>query len=156
MLYAGGFVLGSLKMVLERQIANLVGRGFVVVTPEYRLCPQVSLYEGPIQDAKDVYRWCQEELPRLLKESRGVEVDASRIVAMGHQREDSLLSQLDCVRLHRAQSSTSAVVRSSGIRGGPRRCPCSHEYRPSRLQGLRETKSGDVAPVVRRRQASLV
>jgi acetyl esterase/lipase len=84
MFHAGGFVLGSTKMIPEGQIANLVGRGFVVVTPEYRLCPQVSLYEGPIQDAKDVYEWCQEELPGLLKEAKGVEVDASRIVAMGH------------------------------------------------------------------------
>jgi acetyl esterase/lipase len=84
MFHAGGFVMGTTKMIPERQVANLVGRGFVVVTPEYRLCPQVSLYEGPIQDAKDVYRWCQEELPGLLKEAKGVEVDASRIVAMGH------------------------------------------------------------------------
>jgi acetyl esterase/lipase len=55
----------------------------VVVTPEYRLCPQVSLYDGPIQDAKDVLRWCQHELPGLL-ENANVQVDSSRIVAMGH------------------------------------------------------------------------
>ena len=61
-----------------------MARGFVVVTPEYRLCPQVSLYDGPIQDAKDSLKWCQEELPALLKEKTGTDVDASRIVTMGH------------------------------------------------------------------------
>ncbi|KAF1944903.1 alpha beta-hydrolase [Clathrospora elynae] len=84
MFHAGGFVLGSASMVPRSQTAHLVARGFVLVTPEYRLCPQVSLYDGPIQDAKDVLKWCQEELPALLKKAKGVEVDSSRIVAMGH------------------------------------------------------------------------
>jgi acetyl esterase/lipase len=83
MFHAGGFVLGSTDMIPKSQIGYLVGKGFVVVTPEYRLCPQVSLYDGPIQDAKDVYRWCQEDLPALLKE-RTINVDASRIGVMGH------------------------------------------------------------------------
>lgn len=85
MFHAGGFVLGSTAMIPKTQIDYLVARGFVVVTPEYRLCPQVSLYEGPIQDAKDVFRWCQEQLPAELKQrTEGVAVDASRIVTMGH------------------------------------------------------------------------
>ncbi|KAH7371999.1 alpha beta-hydrolase [Pyrenochaeta sp. MPI-SDFR-AT-0127] len=84
MFHAGGFVLGTTNIIPRNQIASLVARGFVVVTPEYRLCPQVSLYDGPIQDAKDALRWCQVELPALLKETTAVQVDASRIVAMGH------------------------------------------------------------------------
>jgi acetyl esterase/lipase len=83
MFHAGGFVLGSTAMIPKTQIAYLVEHGFVVVTPEYRLCPQVSLYDGPVQDAKDVLKWCQEELPALLKE-RDVHVDGKKIVAMGH------------------------------------------------------------------------
>lgn len=83
MFHAGGFVLGSTDLIPRNQIAGLVGRGFIVVIPEYRLCPQVSLFDGPIQDAKDVYRWCQFELPRLLKDVN-VQADGSRIVAMGH------------------------------------------------------------------------
>jgi acetyl esterase/lipase len=61
-----------------------VRRGFAVVTPEYRLCPQVSLYDGPIQDAKDVFAWCQDRLPGMLLEESGVLVDKERIVSMGH------------------------------------------------------------------------
>ena len=83
MFHAGGFVLGSTDMIPKSQIASLVNKGFVVVTPEYRLCPQVSLYDGPIQDAKDVLKWCQEDLPKLMSE-KGIEVDGKRVVAMGH------------------------------------------------------------------------
>ncbi|KAH7073450.1 alpha beta-hydrolase [Paraphoma chrysanthemicola] len=83
--HAGGFVLGSSAMVPKSQISYLAQRGFVVVVPEYRLCPQVGLYEGPIQDAKDVLVWCREELPALLKEKNvGVEIDTMKVVAMGH------------------------------------------------------------------------
>lgn len=84
MFHAGGFVLGSTAMIPKRHIDYLVATGFVVIAPEYRLCPQVSLYEGPIQDAKDVYRWCQEKLPTELEQhAAGVAVDVSRIGVMG-------------------------------------------------------------------------
>jgi acetyl esterase/lipase len=76
--------MGSASMVPRNQIINLISRGFVVVTPEYRLSPQVSLYDGPIQDAKDVLAWSQEKLPGLLKEATGIEVDGQRVVTMGH------------------------------------------------------------------------
>ncbi|CAO2648250.1 Nn.00g075170.m01.CDS01 [Neocucurbitaria sp. VM-36] len=82
--HPGGFVLGTTALTPKNQIANLVSRGFVVVTPEYRLCPQVSLYDGPIQDAKDVYHWTQTSLPALLSQEKSIKLDTSRIVAMGH------------------------------------------------------------------------
>jgi len=94
--HAGGFVLGSTAMIPKSQINSLVNKGFVVVTPEYRLCPQVSLYEGPIQDAKESLKWCQEELPKLMRE-KGVEVDGKRVVGMGHSAGGQLA--LTTVRL---------------------------------------------------------
>lgn len=81
--HAGGFVLGSSDMVPKTQIAYLVARGFVVVVPEYRLCPQISVLEGPVQDAKDVLAWSQESLPSIMNE-KDVRVDPRKIVAMGH------------------------------------------------------------------------
>jgi acetyl esterase/lipase len=72
-----------------KQITYLVERGFVVVTPEYRLCPQVSLYDGPIQDAKDALKWCQTYLPALM-EHKDVKVDAKKTVAMGHSAGGAL------------------------------------------------------------------
>lgn len=70
-------------MVPETQINFLVDRGFIVVVPEYRLCPQTSVLEGPVQDAKDVLAWCQETLPSTMT-AKHVRADPEKIVAMGH------------------------------------------------------------------------
>jgi hypothetical protein len=83
MFHAGGFVLGSTDMIPKKQITFLVQTGFVVVTPEYRLCPQASLYDGPIQDAKDVLAWCQKDLPPLMAE-KDIQVNGTKVVTMGH------------------------------------------------------------------------
>lgn len=70
-------------MVPKPEIETLVDLGFVVVVPEYRLCPQVSVYNGPIKDAEDCLQWMRQDLPGLL-ESEGVKVDSQRVAAMGH------------------------------------------------------------------------
>lgn len=80
-------------MLPIEQIDYLANSGLVVVSADYRLCPQVSLYEGPIQDAKDAYRWCKEDLPTLLKNDESIDVDSSRIVVFGH-------SAGGCLALH--------------------------------------------------------
>lgn len=135
--HAGGFVLGSSAMVPEMQITHLIAKGFVVAVPEYRLCPQVSLYEGPIQDAKDVLKWCQEELPGLIKAAKDIDVDALRIGAMGHSAggllalttvgyvsagSASAIANLHRVSAptHRAPLSTSMAASISLIHGGHR------------------------------------
>ncbi|QKX54952.1 uncharacterized protein TRUGW13939_02042 [Talaromyces rugulosus] len=91
--HGGGFVVGSRYMLPEEQIQYLADAGYVVVSADYRLCPQVSLYEGPIEDAKDAYRWCKSHLPELLKEGAGINVDGSRIAVFGH-------SAGGCLTLH--------------------------------------------------------
>ncbi|KAJ5774422.1 Alpha/beta hydrolase fold-3 [Penicillium paradoxum] len=91
--HGGGFVVGSRNMLPMEQIEYLANSGLVVVSADYRLCPQVSLYEGPIQDAKDAYTWCKRDLPALLKNDESVDVDPSRIVVFGH-------SAGGCLALH--------------------------------------------------------
>lgn len=82
--HGGGFVVGSRDMLPQEQIQYLTDSGFVVVSADYRLCPQVSLYDGPIQDAKDAYTWCKQHLPALVKEGAEIEVDPSQTVVFGH------------------------------------------------------------------------
>ena len=72
-------------MIPQAQISALSKMGFVVVIPNYRLCPQVSVWEGPVQDSKDVLAWCQEELDGVLsKEDGGVKVDGEKVAAVGY------------------------------------------------------------------------
>ena len=87
-------MMGSGDMIAKNQIINLIRMGFVVAIPEYRLCPQVSIYDGPIRDARDVYVWCQEKLPSLLQGAIGIQADGKRLVAWGHSAGANLALHL--------------------------------------------------------------
>ncbi|KAL1604874.1 hypothetical protein SLS60_004414 [Paraconiothyrium brasiliense] len=82
--HGGGFVIGSRAMIPEAQVRHLTEAGVVVVSADYRLCPQLSLYEGPIQDAKDAYLWSRNILPGILKEDFDIKADRSSMLAFGH------------------------------------------------------------------------
>jgi acetyl esterase/lipase len=73
------------------QIESLCHLGFVAVIPNYRLCPQISLYDGPVTDSLDCLEWVATSLPAILqKEPNAVKVDTERIVVMGHSAGASL------------------------------------------------------------------
>jgi acetyl esterase/lipase len=81
-------------MIPKPLINTLLTLGFVVVLPEYRLCPQVGLYNGPISDAKDALVWVRESLPLLLMREAGVEVDPRKVVAIGQSAGGNLALHL--------------------------------------------------------------
>ncbi|KAL8798528.1 MAG: hypothetical protein Q9182_006584 [Xanthomendoza sp. 2 TL-2023] len=83
-LHGGGFTLGSKSIVPPSQITYLTQLNFVVVIPNYRLCPQVTALEGPYADTLSAYLWCKTELPSLLRNVHNFPVDESRITAMGY------------------------------------------------------------------------
>jgi carboxylesterase type B len=79
-------VIGNFDSIPPSQINYLAERhNFVIVAPNYRLCPQVSWYEGGCTDTKDAYEWCRHTLPSLLREQADFigSADGSRIVVMG-------------------------------------------------------------------------
>ncbi len=80
-------------MVSSQQIEDLTAAGFVVVSLDYSLCPQVSLYNGPFQDARDSYYWCKGNLPSLLA-TEGVKADATKVVAVGYSAGGTLALSL--------------------------------------------------------------
>lgn len=47
-------MLGSSRMVNQDQIKDCLDRGWVVLSPNHRLCPQVDLLNGPIRDCRDL------------------------------------------------------------------------------------------------------
>ncbi|KAB8254265.1 Alpha/Beta hydrolase protein [Aspergillus pseudonomiae] len=81
--HAGGFVKWSKEVVPKSEISTLTKFGFVVLTPNYRLCPQISVYNGPITDSRDCLVWAANEFPGLLQ-NEPMEVDPTQIVTMGH------------------------------------------------------------------------
>ena len=75
--------------------------GFVVVSVDYSLCPQVSLREGPMEDAGDAYKWCREVLPGLLRgEEDGVEVDEGRVGVLGYSAGGMLAASIVRSSIH--------------------------------------------------------
>ncbi|KAH9204916.1 Alpha/Beta hydrolase protein [Leptodontidium sp. 2 PMI_412] len=82
--HGGGFTIGSKDMIPRAQITSLTEAGFVVVAPDYQLCPGISIYDGPLQDAKDIYAWCKTELPAVLANDTKVKADPTRIVTIGY------------------------------------------------------------------------
>jgi acetyl esterase/lipase len=50
-------MLGASSMVNNDQIIDCLERGWIVVVPDHRLCPQVDILEGPIQDIRDLSSW---------------------------------------------------------------------------------------------------
>ncbi|KAF5563444.1 hypothetical protein FNAPI_2653 [Fusarium napiforme] len=44
-------------MVNKDQVSDCLSRGWIVLAPNHRLCPQVNLLEGPMQDCRDLLAW---------------------------------------------------------------------------------------------------
>ncbi|KAF4540140.1 MYB DNA-binding domain protein [Lasiodiplodia theobromae] len=56
-IHGGAFILGHSDMVNKDQIQDCLERGWIVVSLEHRLCPQVNILEGPITDCRDALAW---------------------------------------------------------------------------------------------------
>lgn len=61
----------------------LLKSGFLPISIDYRLCPEVTLSEGPMADAADALHWVRTKLPSLSLSRRDITVDASKVVAVG-------------------------------------------------------------------------
>lgn len=78
-------MLGHSGMVNHDQILDCLDRGWIVVVPDHRLCPQVDI-SALLDDIRDLLRWIQTgKLDEVLaKESKSnVQCDLERIVAFG-------------------------------------------------------------------------
>lgn len=83
LLHGGGHVLFTRKDIHIKHVKNLLERGFLPISFDYRLCPEVNLAEGPMMDACDALAWTISILPQLQLARRDVNVDGSRVAAVG-------------------------------------------------------------------------
>ncbi|CAI4213177.1 unnamed protein product [Parascedosporium putredinis] len=56
-IHGGAFMLGSSDLVNKDQVQDCLDRGWIVLVPNHRLCPQVNLLEGPMRDCRDLLAW---------------------------------------------------------------------------------------------------
>jgi len=102
-------VQGSKSIIPRMQIDSLCRLGFVAVVPNYRLCPQISVYDGPVIDSLDCLKWTVSSLPAIFLHETGViHIDTTRITVMGHSAGAALA--LLAVRYTWSQSSRVLIL----------------------------------------------
>ncbi|KAL4732946.1 Alpha/Beta hydrolase protein [Aspergillus similis] len=83
MIHGGAFMMYSRKHIRPAQTKYLLSNGFLPVSVDYRLCPEVNIIDGPMADVKDAYAWARTELSSYISTKYGIAVDCSRVVAVG-------------------------------------------------------------------------
>lgn len=106
-IHGGAFMLGASEMVNQDQIQDCLDRGWIVVVPNHRLCPQVDLLEGPMQDCRDLLAWIyNHELERSIHQNTHPHTcDLEHVFAFGTSSGG-----------HLALSLVSPIIQSSGLR----------------------------------------
>lgn len=82
MIHGGGHMTLSRRAIRPTQTRHLLANGFLPVSIDYRLCPEVNLVDGPMTDVCDAYRWTRTVLPGIATEY-GVTVKADKVVLIG-------------------------------------------------------------------------
>ncbi|KAI0015267.1 putative polyketide synthase [Xylariomycetidae sp. FL0641] len=83
MIHGGGHVMLSRKDIRPTQTRILLEGGFLPVSIDYRLCPEKTLTEGPMQDVCDALDWTRTVLPRLPLQRHDIQPDGDRVVVVG-------------------------------------------------------------------------
>ncbi|KAJ5356766.1 Type I Polyketide synthases (Type I PKS) [Penicillium concentricum] len=83
MIHGGGHIMLSRKDIRPSQVETLLDHGFLPVSIGYRLCPEITLSEGPMIDVYDALAWARTVLPRLPLQRRDIAIDGECVVAIG-------------------------------------------------------------------------
>ena len=69
-------MLGHAGMNNKDQIQDCLGRGWIVLAIEHRLCPGVNVLEGPMTDVRDALSWVQNGGLNTALKRNGLELEA--------------------------------------------------------------------------------
>ena len=83
MIHGGAHVIFTRKDVRDDQTQMLLQAGFLPVSVDYRLCPEISLSDGPMRDVGDALYWARKVLPTLALGRPDIRPDGERVVAVG-------------------------------------------------------------------------
>lgn len=83
MIHGGGHIMLSRHDIRPDQTDLLLASGFLPISIDYRLCPEVTLPNGPMADAADALHWIRTTLPALSLARPDIAVDPTKVVAIG-------------------------------------------------------------------------
>lgn len=93
-----------------KHIRTLIERGFLPVSTDYRLCPEIGLFEGPMTDCCDALKWAKEILPSLSLWGPNVRPDPNKVAAIGWSSGGQLAMSLGYTALARGIKSPDAIL----------------------------------------------
>ncbi|CBF80428.1 hypothetical protein AN8383.2 [Aspergillus nidulans FGSC A4] len=110
LIHGGGHIMLSRKEIHHEQVRMLFDMGFLPVSIDYRLCPEVSLLDGPMQDACDALAWARNKLPQLQLQRRDILPDGNNVVAVGWSTGGHLAMTLAWTAPARGVSAPEAIL----------------------------------------------
>ncbi|OCL03381.1 hypothetical protein AOQ84DRAFT_392308 [Glonium stellatum] len=110
MVHGGGHLLYSRKDMPMKHVRVLLQRGVLPVSVDYRLCPEVNLFDGPVTDVCDALRWVRETLPSLQLGGPSVRVDPEKVLALGWSSGGQLAMSLGYTASPRGIKPPDAIL----------------------------------------------
>lgn len=83
MIHGGGHVMLSRNDVRPKQTEMLLNSGFLPVSIDYRLCPEMTLIDGPMTDVGDALAWIRHVLPKIPLSRPDVRINGEKVVCVG-------------------------------------------------------------------------
>jgi len=83
MIHGGSHILFSRKDIRPPQTRIMLGMGLLPVSLDHRLCPEVTLAEGPMVDVCDALDWARTKLPNIRLKNPNMRPDPDRVVVVG-------------------------------------------------------------------------
>jgi acetyl esterase/lipase len=83
MIHGGGHIMLSRKDIRQQQTQYLLDNGFLPISIDYRLCPEINIVDGPMTDVCDALSWVRNELPLLRLKCPGLRADGEKVVVVG-------------------------------------------------------------------------
>ncbi|KAF2867263.1 BcPKS19, polyketide synthase [Massariosphaeria phaeospora] len=110
MIHGGSHIIFSRKDIRPAQTRLLLERGFLPVSLDHRLCPEVSLSEGPMVDVCDALEWARYTLPRTELQRPWIQPDGERVVVVGWSSGGQLAMSLAWTAPQRGLRPPEAVL----------------------------------------------
>jgi acetyl esterase/lipase len=100
----------SRKDIRPKQTQLLLDRGLLPVSVDYRLCPEVTLIDGPIPDVCTALQWARKHLPTLPLQRSDIRPGGDKVVVIGWSTGGTLSMTLPFTAAQRGVQPPDAIL----------------------------------------------
>ncbi|KAL9602094.1 MAG: hypothetical protein Q9219_002090 [cf. Caloplaca sp. 3 TL-2023] len=110
LIHGGGHVMLSRKDIRPAQTKHLLDNGFIPISIDYRLCPELDLIDGPMTDVCHALEWIRHDLPKLKLQRPDIELDCTKVAAVGWSTGGTLALSLGWTAPARGLQPPEAIL----------------------------------------------